>query len=97
MAKLKVYGFSTYQAEAEASGSFNKHCRTIIAAHSVAEVMRLTGATRSEVSVYGCVTNNPNEIETAMAEPCVAFWKQPKDRFKVISDWYRAEPKRTEQ
>ena len=95
MAKLKVYGFNTYHAKADRSGS--QQCRTIIAAHSVAEVLRLTGASRSEVSVYGCVTNNTNEIETAMAEPCVAFWKQPKDRFKVISDWQRVEPKRTEQ
>ena len=97
MAKLKVYGFGTYQAEADRSGNTGGRCRTIIAAHSVAEVLRLTGASRSDVSVYGCVTHNPNEIETAMAEPGVAFFVQPKDRYRAVADWHRVEPKRIEQ
>lgn len=70
MKKLKVYGWYGFRA---------RQTREIVAAHSVAEVLRITGPrwlTRDEI----VVTGNAHEIETAMRKPGTVFFHYNDDR-----------------
>lgn len=90
--KLKVYGWGGLRKEAQ--NDFNHHGQTreIIAATSMAEVMRLTGLTRTACNHGVCETKNRVELEVAMAEPGVQFWSGRR-HFAEVSDYVRVEPK----
>ena len=90
MAKtLKVYGFIKNRFESERSPNGSAQTRNVVAAHSVAEVLRLASITRAEYNWNGCVTGNADEIEIALSEPGVVFWTQPDERHRDASVWQR--------
>ena len=49
--------------------------REIMAAASIAEVLRYTGLRRSDYDYRGRVTNNQVDCEWALAHPHQAFWR----------------------
>lgn len=77
---LKVYGWTGSRNEARTDGNFHGQTREIVAAHSAAEVKRITGMTRTEWEHSGDETGNQNEIEIATARPGVVFWARLNDR-----------------
>lgn len=80
---LQVYGwwgFRVYRGKWQ-------QCRIICAAHSVAEIMRITGVKRSHYNHSGCVTGNPTEIVVAMSQPGVAFYAPLDYRVYRLEDW----------
>lgn len=75
--KLKVYGWTGTKAT---PGSRQRQSRNIIAAHSVAELLRLTGIPRSQYSWSGGETGNAEELAAALAQPGVMLWRPLDDR-----------------
>jgi hypothetical protein len=73
--RLKVYGWTSFRSEAIRKGSHDSQTREIVAAKSAAEVMRITGMSRTDWKNSGCETGNEHEIQTALAEPGVVFWQ----------------------
>jgi hypothetical protein len=73
--QLKVYGWTGYRIEARQPGNTHGQTREIVAAHSIAEVSRLTGLTRYYLSGYCSDTRNARELEVALAAPGVVFWR----------------------
>ena len=67
---LKVYGWRGHKA-----GMTKNQARFIVAAHSVSEVLRLTGMTRYQFNQDGCETRNEGELAQALAEPGVIFYR----------------------
>jgi hypothetical protein len=57
------------------------HC--ICAVRSLAELMRITGATRSDLTYSGSKTGNARQIEIATAKPGKVFWKDANDYSKA--------------
>jgi len=70
VATLKVYGWTGM-----APGMPHNQARFIVAAHSVAEVLRLTGMTRHQFNQNGCETGNLREVSRAMREPGTVFYR----------------------
>lgn len=71
---VKVYGWYGHRRECPPAANGSRQTREIVAASSIAGAMRLTGERRSNLWDI-CETGNQHEIETAMAEPGVVFWK----------------------
>lgn len=71
---LKVYGFLISRADAIYGPNGSQQTRNVVAAHSIAEVLRLANITRTDFNWSGAVTGNLNEIAIAMTEPGVVFW-----------------------
>ena len=80
MKKLKVYGWTGFRKESIGERNHHGQTREIVAAASAAEVMRLTGMTRTTWTNTGCETGNDNEIETALAKPGTIFWQPINSR-----------------
>lgn len=80
MSKLKVYGWRSHRAECPPAPNGSHQTREIMAANSVAEVLRATGMTRSTWNSEGLgETGNPMEIAVAMADPGNIYWKPYND------------------
>jgi hypothetical protein len=75
MRRLKVYGWLGMRSEAVTERNHHGQTREIVAAHSLAEVARITGLSRYTLSSYGGETGNKQEIELAMSKPGTMFWK----------------------
>lgn len=86
--RLKVYGWTGHRFECPPAPNGSHQTREIVAASSVAEVMRLSGRRRSGLFNI-CETGNDEEIATAMAEPGVVFWRGIND---WRGPWTRTEP-----
>lgn len=71
---LKVYGFTKWRAAAIPALNGNRQTRNIVAAHSIAEVMRLADMSRNDYNLSGSETGNADEVVVAMSEPGVVFW-----------------------
>jgi len=71
----KVYGWIGARPESRVQGNHHGQTREIMAAASVAEVLRLTGMTRGEFNRSGCETGNSEELEIALSKPRVVFWQ----------------------
>ncbi len=65
---MKVYGWRSFRAVVGQS-------REIVAAKSVAEVLRITGLTRYQWNLNGCETGNAEEIAQATKAPGQIFWR----------------------
>lgn len=67
-------------------GSAGSQTRDIVAAHSVAEVLRIANIPRSVYNWSGSETSNTEEVELAMSKPGVLFYKpinaQGNDEYK---------------
>ncbi|QAY16142.1 hypothetical protein SEA_SONALI_30 [Arthrobacter phage Sonali] len=72
MAKLKVYAWTGTKFT---PGSGQRQSRNIIAATSIAELVRLAGIPRSEYKWSGSTTGNPEEVAQAMSKPGTMFWR----------------------
>lgn len=72
--ELKVHGFTAMNPHTEGKVK-GAQIRIIVAAHSVAEVMRITGHSRADYNWTGAVTANEDEVAQAMAEPGVAYFQ----------------------
>jgi hypothetical protein len=72
--KLRVYGWTGHRNESRGPRNHHGQTREIVAAHSAAEVMRITGMTRTEWTHSGCETGNDREIAIALASPGIVFW-----------------------
>jgi hypothetical protein len=57
--------------------------RKVVAAHSVAEVLRLSDDTRATYAWRGGVTRNTREIEQAMSDPGTVFWTELASIFRT--------------
>lgn len=77
--KLKVYGWTHYRVECRAAANGSRQTREVMAAKSVAEVMRATGLSRKYLTTYGGETGNQTELATALAAPGVVFWRPLND------------------
>lgn len=76
--RLRVYGWRAARK--------GKQTREIMAAASVAEVMRRTGLTRGEWKHSGAETRNREEIAIATAQPGRLFWR-PLNQLESDRDW----------
>lgn len=79
MSKLKVYGWRGHRAECPTAPNGSHQTREIMAANSVAEVLRATGMSRNTWNNDGGETGNPMEIAVAMANPGNVYWKPYND------------------
>jgi hypothetical protein len=75
--RLKVYGWSGYRLEAAGP---HRQTREIVAAPTMVAAARAAGCVRARQLWNLCETGNKREIETAMAEPGVVFWR-------ALDDW----------
>lgn len=96
MSRLKVFAVGGFRREA-ATNPDNPRTQTreIVAATSQKEAVRLFNAsglymTIGELRNYGNVTGNPQEVETAMAQPGQVFWRALDD---MGGDFTAAQPK----
>ena len=89
MKPLIVYGWLGYRIDCPPALNGSRQTREIMAARSISEVNRATGLSRNYLSNYAGETGNANEIEVAMSEPGVVFWK-PLD-YRPEGGWTRAE------
>jgi hypothetical protein len=90
MKQLKVYGWTGYRTEAEASPNGMQQTREIVAATSVAQVMRISGKTRHYLTNYGGETGNTEELRVALAEPGIIFWTELTDSRRDVQQWRRS-------
>lgn len=77
MAKtLKVYGWRESRGECPRAANYSQQTRSIVAAHTLAEAMRIAGMKRYAFveSCCGCETGNETEIEVALSKPGTIFW-----------------------
>jgi hypothetical protein len=72
--KLKVYGWTGWRTECRQSPNGGKQTREVMAAKSKAEVGRKAGLKRGELNEM-CDSGNEEDINAAMAEPGVVFWR----------------------
>lgn len=84
---LKVYGWTHYRSECPATPNGGRQTREIMAAKSVAEVMRVTGLSRNYLTTYGGETGNTDELTHALSTPGVVFWR-PLNAYG--SEWTQA-------
>jgi len=84
--RLKVYGFLGARRDAYTAQNHSGQTREIVAAKSIAEVMRITGRTRRELTNFGGVTGNPEEVSLAMGKPGSVFWKPLNGRAEFTED-----------
>ena len=80
--KLKVYGWIGWRREAGTRPN-NQQTREIVAATSMAEVGRIIGTPHRQLFNLG-ETGNPRELEVALAEPGVVFWRPLDDHTGVF-------------
>jgi hypothetical protein len=73
--QLKVYGWNGYRAECPSANNGSHQTREIVAAHSVAEVLRIAGISRREFEWNGDETGNTTETTLALTYPGTIFWK----------------------
>lgn len=78
--QLKVYSWIYYRHELPARPNGNKQSREVVAAHSVAEVLRLAGITRSEYNWNGGPHASPFATKLALSEPGTVFYTSLDDR-----------------
>lgn len=81
--ELKVFGYTALNPYTNPSIR-EAQVRIIVAAHSVAELMRITGATRTEYNWSGAITGNDEEIAMAMIQPLTPFMRGLNAR----GQWY---------
>jgi hypothetical protein len=74
--QLKVYGWRNWRH----APTFHGQTREVMAAHSVAEVMRTAGITRATWNHGGSITANDEEVALAMSKPGTVFWQDMKNR-----------------
>lgn len=79
--KLEVYGWTGFRG--------GKQTRDIVAARSVAEVLRISGISRSMWNWSGCESKNPKDIEIAMSDPGVVFWTEYGDHRLPDAVWHK--------
>lgn len=77
MRKLKVYG---WQGVRKYHGPGAPCTREIVAAPSMAAIMRITGDNRRSSLWNCCETGNEDEITEAMSAPGQIFWRPIDDR-----------------
>lgn len=73
--KIKVYGWIGARPESRVEGNRHGQTREIVAAASMAEVLRITGMKRDDFTRSGCETGNQEELELALSKPGVVFWQ----------------------
>lgn len=87
--KLRVFGFTGFRPECPPEPNGSTQTREIIAAHSWAEVQRITEARMSDLRHSGCETGNEEEISVAMTEPGIVFWCPLGDSYRTQRRWRR--------
>jgi hypothetical protein len=75
----EVYGWLGWRLESSSSPNGGHQTRELLAASSVAEVLRRTGISRSVYELQGDTTGNAEEIALAMSRPGVNFWRPLDD------------------
>lgn len=73
--QLKVYGWTYSRAACPPAANSSHQTREIMAAHSVAEVLRVAGISRRDFEWNGCETGNSAEVTLALANPGIVFWR----------------------
>ena len=86
---LRVFGYMSQRSESRPAPNGGRQTREIMAAHSVAEVLRTRGLARAEFDRFGSETGNPIEIALAMSQPGVIFWRRLDDYREA--EWHAAE------
>jgi len=72
---IKVYGWQGWQPSLPPKRNGTQQSREIMAAKSVAEVLRATGMSRHEFNTYASETGNEAELALALACPGVVFFQ----------------------
>ncbi|ULD38853.1 hypothetical protein [Rhodococcus qingshengii] len=75
---LKVYGWRGFRDGTQS--------REVIAAESIADVLRRAGITRADWKWSGGETRNPEEVAIATANPGTVFW-HPLDEHPTDRAW----------
>ncbi|MFC9432749.1 hypothetical protein [Nocardia sp. NPDC057030] len=89
--EVKVYLWRGFRPD-DATGR-NRQTDEVVAAFSVADVLRITGMSRSDWKhAAGSVTGNFREIAVAVGEPGVVFWTELGTGHRADATWHRAEP-----
>lgn len=78
--RLKVYGWTDSRPHTRGPNNPHGQTREILAAHSVAELLRITGMTRHQWNVGGCETGNADEIRIATERPGIIFYQPLNQR-----------------
>jgi hypothetical protein len=71
--KLKVYGCTHF---ARTGNSYRLQVRAIVAERSMAGAARAFQMSAHHLRQYGAETGNAEEVEVALAEPGVVFWRE---------------------
>lgn len=85
--QLKVYGWGSTRG--------GRQTREVVAAHTIAEVLRISGIARSTWAWSGGVTRNQKEVELAMSEPGTVFWTDRVGLFGSDAVWHKDSRKET--
>ena len=86
--QLKVYGWRGRRLKSKSERNHHGQTREIMAAYSVAEVLRATGMTRGDWNHSGCETGNALELELALANPGRVFWSRYVDHMRGDCEWF---------
>jgi len=81
--EIKVYGWDYFRV----IDGRRVQTREIVAAYSVAEVLRLAGVTRSDYYHQGCVTQNEDELALALSAPGRVFYTNNINRYAGKPVW----------
>lgn len=88
---MKVYGWQSFRSEATPAPNGSRQTREIMAAKSVAEVLRVAGMSRYEFNQSGTETGNDEELRVATARPGVVFWTELNSSHRGTARWRPAE------
>ena len=80
MKELRVYGWTGWRLESTPAPNGSHQTREIMAAHSIAEVVRASGWRRADIVRQGDWTGNAREIAQAATKPGAIFWRPLDDR-----------------
>lgn len=88
--KHKVYGWNGYRADCPSALNGSQQTREICAATSVKKLCEILGCTKSELLCLS-ETGNELEVQIAMKEPGVVFWRSNSIIGKATAEsWTRS-------
>lgn len=85
--ELKVYGWNSINNLNPRNLNNSSQVRVIVAAHSVAEALRLTGCARSEYNWSGSETWNDHEVFLATKYPLRALMTGVRSGLPQQQEW----------
>ncbi|MFS0884945.1 hypothetical protein [Aeromicrobium sp. 179-A 4D2 NHS] len=92
MAKLKVYGLTTFSRRVPGPANGSNQCNAVIASTSKKAAAEALGMNVYNFNQWASETGNALSIEIAMSDPGVVFLAPLDHGYRDASEWVRVPP-----